>query len=176
MWYFMLSSGVHATVTGVLLAFAIPFRNGNETSPSYLLQHWLHKPVAFIIMPIFALANTALVVSSGWQSGIFTKAGAGIILGLTIGKPLGILLFSSIAVKAGICSLPSDVSWKQIAGAGMLAGIGFTMSIFISILAFDEEAIINNAKLMVLLASLVSAVIGFSWLKIAFKSHEQSAD
>lgn len=166
MWYFMLHSGVHATITGVLLAFAIPFRKGNENSPSFQLQHWLHKPVAFVIMPVFALANTALVIHSGWQADIFTSTGIGIIGGLTIGKPIGILLFSTIAVKAGICSLPPDVSWKQIAGAGMLAGIGFTMSIFISLLAFEDEEIINGAKLMVLLGSLISAVIGFVWLKM----------
>lgn len=166
MWYFMLHSGVHATITGVLLAFAIPFRKGNENSPSFQLQHWLHKPVAFIIMPLFALANTALVIHSGWQAEIFTPTGIGIIGGLTIGKPIGILLFSTIAVKAGICNLPPDVSCKQIAGAGMLAGIGFTMSIFISLLAFEDEEIINGAKLMVLLGSLISAVIGFVWLKM----------
>ena len=166
MWYFMLHSGVHATITGVLLAFAIPFRNVNEKSPSYLLQHWLHKPVAFFIMPVFALANTGIIIHSGWQNDIFTTTGIGIIGGLAVGKPLGILLFSVIAVKAGVCNLPPDVSWKQIVGAGLLAGIGFTMSIFITLLAFEDESIISSSKLMVLLASVISSIAGFLWLKV----------
>lgn len=170
MWYFMLHSGVHATITGVLLAFAIPFAKGDEKSGSYMLQHWLHKPVAFIIMPLFALANTALILGAGWQQDIVKPLGIGILAGLTIGKPVGVLLFSTIAVKLRICRLPPGVQWKHIAGAGLLAGIGFTMSIFITILAFEDEAVIASAKLLILLASLISAVLGFGWLKITLKA------
>jgi Na+:H+ antiporter, NhaA family len=173
MWYFMLRSGVHATVTGVLLAFAIPFGNGNERSPSYILQHWLHKPVAFIILPLFALANTAVLISPGWQDTFKEPLGIGVLSGLVIGKPAGILLISFIAVKSGICSLPADIKWRHILGAGLLAGIGFTMSVFIALLAFKDETVINNAKFLILIASLISGVLGFLWLKQTLK-HQQA--
>ncbi len=93
MWYFMLNSGVHATITGVLLAFAIPFGNGGEKSPSYILQHFLHKPVAFFILPLFAIANTSIALGDSWQSSLGQPGSLGIIAGLVIGKPLGICSF-----------------------------------------------------------------------------------
>ncbi len=121
MWYLMLNSGVHATVTGVLLAFAIPFGKSKETSPSFHLQHLLHKPVAFIILPIFALANTGLVISEGWVNDIASWGSLGIIVGLLIGKPIGITLFSYLAVKLNISYLPQHVNWKIIIGTGFFA-------------------------------------------------------
>ena len=136
MWYFMLHSGVHATITGVLLAFAIPFGNGGEKSPSYILQYFLHKPVAFFILPLFAVANTCISVGDSWQSSLGQTNSLGIMAGLVIGKPLGIWLFSFIGVGLGLCALPTDLKWKNIIGAGFLGGIGFTMSIFITLLAF----------------------------------------
>ncbi len=161
MWYFMLQSGVHATITGVLLAFAVPFGNGDNKSSSYILQHFLHKPVAFIILPVFALANTAIGLS-GNLTEIFTQNySIGIAAGLIIGKPLGIFLLTLLAVKAGFCKLPADLSWKSIAGVGFLGGIGFTMSIFITLLAFDSETIINHAKLIILTSSVLARLIGF---------------
>ena len=169
MWYFMLHSGVHATITGVLLAFAVPFGSGDEKSPSFILQHFLHKPVAFIILPLFALANTAITVGSNWQEIFSRHYSIGIAVGLIAGKPLGILLFSFIAVSAGLCKLPSDLNWKAIIGAGFLGGIGFTMSIFITLLAFTDDTIINNAKFIILLSSLVAGCIGFVVLKISLK-------
>ena len=165
MWYCMLNSGVHATITGVLLAFAIPFGNGDENSSSYMLQHRLHRPVAFIILPLFALANTAVMINAGWQQSLTEPIGAGILGGLIAGKPIGIMVISFIAVKLGICNLPSDIGWKQILGAGLLAGIGFTMSIFITLLAFDNDVFINNAKFLILIASFVSGLLGFLWLQ-----------
>ena len=165
MWYFMLHSGVHATITGVLLAFAIPFGNGDEQSPSYLLQHWLHKPVAFIILPVFALANTAIVFSSDIAEVLTSSYSLGIAFGLVIGKPAGIFLLVFLAVKAGICKLPETLNWKIIAGAGFLGGIGFTMSVFITLLAFTDATIINNAKLIILGSSLVAGLIGYLGLK-----------
>ena len=152
MWYFMLHSGVHATITGVLLAFAIPFGNGGEKSTSYILQHFLHKPVAFIILPIFALANTAIVFSGDISQTLTENNSLGIALGLIVGKPLGIFLFALLAVTFGLCKLPSDLNWKSIFGVGLLAGIGFTMSIFVTLLAFDNETIINNSKLIILIS------------------------
>lgn len=116
MWYFMLHSGVHATITGVLLAFAIPFGNGGEKSTSYILQHFLHKPVAFIILPIFALANTAIVIGTDFTTIITQNYSIGIALGLIIGKPLGIITILFIAIKLGWCQLPNELSWKSILG------------------------------------------------------------
>ena len=174
MWYFMLNSGVHATITGVLLAFAIPFGNGGEKSTSYILQHFLHKPVAFIILPIFALANTAIVMSGNISEILTENYSLGIAFGLIIGKPLGIFFLTFITVKMGFCKLPSDINWKSVLGVGFLGGIGFTMSIFITLLAFDNEAVINNAKLIILLSSLVAGVLGFVFLKATLKdSHAE---
>ena len=167
MWYFMLHSGVHASITGVLLAFAIPFGDGSEKTASSILQHALHNPVAFVILPLFALANTAIVIGSGWYAPVMQPLGAGIIAGLSLGKPLGILLFSWLAVKTRLSPLPGDINWKYIAGAGLLGGIGFTMSIFITLLAFDNEQTIDKAKIMVLIASVLSGIAGFLVLKWA---------
>jgi len=165
MWYFMLHSGVHATITGVLVAFALPFENGSEKSASYILQHLLHKPVAFIILPVFALANTAISIDGNIGQILTEHYSLGIITGLVIGKPLGIFLLTFIAAKARLCKLPEDLSWQSIFSVGILAGIGFTMSIFISLLAFDSETIINNARLTILTASLTAALIGLLALK-----------
>ncbi len=170
MWYFMLNSGVHATITGVLLAFAIPFGNGDKKSSSFILQHFLHKPVAFIILPIFALANTAIVVNSDIGQILTQDYSLGIAFGLMIGKPLGIFVMTFLAVTFGLCKLPSDLNWKSILGVGFLAGIGFTMSIFITLLAFDNETIINNAKFVILLSSLTAGIIGFFSLKTILKT------
>lgn len=169
MWYFMLHSGVHATITGVLLAFAIPFGNGCEKSPSFILQHFLHKPVAFFILPLFAIANTCISVGDSWQSGLVQTNSLGIIAGLVIGKPFGIWLFSFIGVGLGLCALPTDLKWKNIVGAGFLGGIGFTMSIFITLLAFDNADIINNSKIAIILASIIAGTIGFIFLKLTLK-------
>lgn len=165
MWYFMLNSGVHATITGVLLAFVIPFGDGSKDSISYKLQHFLHKPVAFVILPIFALANTAIVLGSDIVQSLSLHYSIGIMLGLVVGKPLGIALFSFLAVSIGLCKLPNDLNWKTIISVGFLGGIGFTMSIFVTLLAFDDQHIINNAKFIILLSSLAAGVIGFLLLK-----------
>lgn len=170
MWYFMLNSGVHATITGVLLAFAIPFGDGKKKSPSHTVQHFLHKPVAFFILPLFAIANTCIAINPDWQAGLSHINSLGIILGLVIGKPLGIFLFSLIGVSLGLCKLPKDLKWKNIIGAGMLGGIGFTMSIFITLLAFpDNTEVITESKIAILIASFVAGTLGFLWLKFTLK-------
>jgi Na+:H+ antiporter, NhaA family len=169
MWYFMLNSGVHATITGVLLAFAIPFGNGDEKSTSYILQHFLHRPVAFIILPLFALANTAISIDGNIVETLTHSYSLGIAFGLIIGKPLGIFLTSFMVVSLGICKLPFDLDWKAIIGAGFLGGIGFTMSIFITLLAFENATIINNAKFMILTASLVAGILGYLFLNFTLK-------
>ncbi|TAL91103.1 MAG: Na+/H+ antiporter NhaA [Candidimonas sp.] len=169
MWVLMLKSGVHATIAGVLLAFAIPFsaKQDDEKSPSHRLEHFLHKPVAFIILPIFALANTGIVISSGWTQELVSTNSLGIMAGLVIGKPVGIMLMCFLAVAVGACKLPLDLHWRHVFGAGLLGGIGFTMSIFITNLAFiDDAEVINASKMAILLASLIAGVIGFVWLKI----------
>jgi NhaA family Na+:H+ antiporter len=169
MWWFMLHSGIHATVTGVLLAFVIPYGNGNRKSASAVLERFLHKPVGFFILPLFALANTAIVIGSDIGETLAQHYSIGIALGLIVGKPLGIYLFSFGAVAAGICTLPTDLNWKTVASVGFLGGIGFTMSIFITLLAFDDQTIINNAKFVILLSSLVAGVLGFIFLKKTLK-------
>lgn len=174
MWYFMHHSGVHATITGVLLAFAIPFDNGEDKSPSFILQHFLHKPVAFFILPLFALANTAIIIfSSDFTKILVQKYSLGISLGLIIGKPLGIFLLSYLSVLFGICKLPNDISWKSIIGVGCLGGIGFTMSIFITLLAFNDIFIINNAKLIIMISSLISGLSGYIFLKLSLQNNRK---
>ena len=167
MWYFMLNSGVHATITGVLLAFVIPFGDGGKKTSSYRLQHFLHKPVAFFILPLFAISNTCIAIDSNWSEGLNNTNTIGILAGLVVGKPLGIWLFSFLSVSLGICALPKDFKWKDILGAGMLGGIGFTMSFFITLLAFknDGENIITYSKIAILIASFVAGTIGFLWLR-----------
>ena len=169
MWFLMLKSGVHATIAGVLLAFAIPYSatQDDAASPSHRLENALHKPVAFLILPIFALANTGIVIGAGWAAELLSNNSLGILLGLAAGKPVGILLFSFIAVSIGLCRLPLDLAWRHVLGAGMLGGIGFTMSIFITNLAFTTQPeVVNASKMAILLASLVAGVIGFAWLNI----------
>jgi Na+:H+ antiporter, NhaA family len=161
MWYFMLKSGIHATIAGVLLAFAIPFGRGDNESPSYKLQYFLHKPVAFIIMPLFALSNTGIALTGNWIEGLTTSNSLGIFAGLIVGKPLGITLFSLLAVKFGLSQLPGDMSWKHVIGAGFLGGIGFTMSIFITVLAFGNPEIVQSSKISILLSSLLAGTVGF---------------
>lgn len=169
MWYCMLHSGIHATITGVLLAFAIPFGDGGEASPSYKLQHFLHKPVAFIILPLFALANTGIPVGSDWFSELARPNSTGILTGLIVGKVVGILSFAFLSVRMGICVLPGDLTWRKLAGAGFLGGIGFTMSIFITLLAFEDAALVNSSKIAVLIASVIAGAVGFIWLKGALR-------
>ncbi|MEP6931762.1 MAG: Na+/H+ antiporter NhaA [Flavobacterium sp.] len=174
MWYFMLNSGVHATITGVILAFVIPFGDGGEQSTSYKLQHFLHKPVAYFILPLFAVANTCIALGSDWHEGLNHSNTLGIVLGLVVGKPLGILLFSFIGVSAGICSLPKSLKWPHIIGAGMLGGIGFTMSIFITILAFKDPETIVFSKIAILIASMLSGFFGFFYLKYTLNKRKKT--
>lgn len=160
LWYFMLRSGVHATIAGVLLAFVVPFRHGDESSPSFRLQHALHKPVAFGVMPLFALANTGIVLANNWTSSLFASNGIGISAGLLIGKPLGITFFSLLAVKTGLSRLPSEVTWRHILGVGILSGIGFTMSFFITQLAFSAPELVQSSKISILAGSILAGFFG----------------
>jgi Na+:H+ antiporter, NhaA family len=169
MWYFMLHSGVHPTITGVLLAFVIPFGDGSKKTASYQLQHFLHQPVAFFILPLFAMTNTCITIPIDWEYGLSLPNSLGIAWGLIIGKPLGILLFCFIGVRLGLSALPKDLNWKTIFGAGFLGGIGFTMSIFITLLAFDNSEVITHSKIAILIASFVAGSLGYVWLRISLK-------
>lgn len=168
MWFFMLKSGVHATIAGVLLAFAIPYsaKQDDAASPSHRLEHLLHKPVAFVILPLFALANTGVVIAQGWADQLSSANSLGIALGLALGKPVGIFLLTFVAVMLGLCRLPGDLAWRHVLGAGLLGGIGFTMSIFITNLAFaGSPSLIDGSKIAILLASAVAGLMGYLWLK-----------
>jgi NhaA family Na+:H+ antiporter len=164
-WYFIHHSGVHATIAGVLTAFAIPTTPDATESPLEKLEHFLVNPVNFVIMPIFALANTNIQFEAGMLEGLTTVLGIGIIAGLVIGKPVGITIFSWIAVKLGIARMPNNASWLHIIGVGMLGGIGFTMSIFIALLSFaGKDLILSEAKFSILTASIISGIFGYIWL------------
>ena len=165
LWYFVHHSGIHATIAGVLLAFTIPTNDTDVLSPLEKLEHSLAKPVAFLIMPIFALANTNITFEDGMIAGLTSPMGLGIILGLFLGKSIGVTLFSLLAVKAKLAGMPTGAHWKHILGAGILAGIGFTMSIFISMLSFDDMLHVVEAKFSILVASVLSGVVGFLLLK-----------
>ena len=176
LWYFMHHSGIHATIAGVLLAFAIPTNvSTTEISPLEKLEQKLHLPVNFIIMPIFALANTNIAFKNGMVDGLFSNFGYGIILGLFLGKVIGINLFSFIFIKLKISSLPDKSSWSQMIGVGLLAGIGFTMSIFIALLSFKGfPEVQDEAKFAILVASLLSGFAGFTLLNLVSKRRKFS--
>ncbi len=214
-WYLFLKAGIHPTIAGVLIAFAIPanrkirlkdftFRMNRNLedfcvepcedsmtlnhkqlasidnmqsqidkvqSPLQQLEHNLHGFVTYIVMPLFAFANAGVVLTGVGLSSFETLT-LSISGSLIFGKIIGILLFSYITVKMGISALPDNIKWSHILGAGMLGGIGFTMSLFISNLAYDSIILINQAKLGILIGSLVAAVLGFVYLKIILKREQ----
>lgn len=167
LWYFMHHSGIHATIAGVLLAFTIPTNTSKtDISPLEKLEQKLHFPVNFLIMPIFAFANTNISMHQGMVDGLFTKFGLGIIGGLVLGKVLGINLFAWLGVKTGISELPQNSKWSHMIGAGFLAGIGFTMSIFIALLSFKNQIQVQDeAKFAILVASGIAGFTGYFILK-----------
>ncbi len=174
LWFFMLRSGVHATLAGVLLAFAIPYSSIDEDrkSPSHRLENWLHGPVAFMVLPVFALANTAILVDASWLQERASSNSIGIIAGLVLGKPLGVTLFCLLGFLSGLCRLPSDLRWRHIFGAGLLGGIGFTMSIFIANLAFPGDAgLIDASKMATFAASVAAGTLGYLWLRFTPAPH-----
>ncbi|MBS1490061.1 MAG: Na+/H+ antiporter NhaA [Bacteroidetes bacterium] len=169
LWFFMYRSGIHPTIAGVLMAFAIPFSSNSKNSLSHVLQRRLHKPVAFFILPLFALANTAIVISPSFFQDVASPVGYGIIFGLMLGKPLGIFLFAMAGVAMKVCVIPSEMSRPQLFWCGALAGIGFTMSIFITLLAFDEPVLLNASKGAILIGSLLSGILGYTGLRQTIK-------
>lgn len=167
MWYFMYKSGIHATITGVLLAFAIPFGNGDENSVSFKLQHRLHLFVALLIVPLFALANTAIPLAGTDLSDLVSRNSLGIALGLLVGKPLGIVAFTFAGIALGICHLPADLKRRHLFWVSSLAGIGFTMSIFITLLAFSNPDITNPSKVSIIIGSVFAGTIGYLGLNFS---------
>lgn len=175
MWYFMEASGVHATIAGVLLAFTIPMKSGYANfSPLEDLETELHSFTSFIVMPLFALANTAIIISGDIGEIFSSDLNHGIMAGLVFGKVIGIVGFTYIAVKTGIAALPSKATLGKIIGVGFLGGIGFTMSIFISVLAFKEPEFQTEAKVSILAASFIAGLIGYFILRSATSKNERS--
>lgn len=170
LWYAIHHSGIHATIAGVLLAFTIPMDKNVLRSPVHLWEHRLKIPVNFLIMPVFALANTNIRLESEMIAGLYSPIGLGIFFGLLFGKSIGITVFSWIAIKLNLAQLPSEVNWKHMAGVGVLAGIGFTMSIFISLLSFGDANSISTAKFAILCTSIIAGLAGFSYLKFIARS------
>lgn len=162
MWYFTYRSGIHASFAGVILAFILPIKK----MPAF--EKRIALPVNFFIIPIFALANTSILISPSSISGLLSPLSIGIILGLFIGKPLGISLSVYILTKLKIVRLTSSMNWAVLIGVTILAGIGFTMSIFISNLAFPDDKLHQDiAKLSVLIASVLAMIVGYAWIRIA---------
>ncbi len=215
MWFFMLKSGVHSTLAGLLSAIAIPAKGsvdiknflnkikivihkiekkpleglnpllvGKKTAPEIQtieevthnfippllkIEHALHPWVTFAILPFFAFVNAGIELHGNFANMIFNKTSLGIILGLIIGKQVGIFLFSFFAVKSGLCLLPKGINWKMMYAVSILGGIGFTMSLFISSLAFNSPALINDSKFGILIASFISSVMGIVMLNLSKK-------
>lgn len=165
LWYCLHHSGIHATMAGVILAFTIPVGNGDSSFQK--LEHFLRLPVSFLIMPLFALTNTNITVTPEIGNLSESSLGIGIIGGLFIGKVLGITSFTAFAVFLKLAVLPENSSWRQMIGTGFLAGIGFTMSIFIATLSFSEIEVQDEAKTAVLIASVLSGITGYIILKSA---------
>jgi len=168
LWTAVLKSGVHATLAGVIIGFFVPLKPQEGKSPAKQLEHVLHPWVAFMILPLFAFANAGVSLEGVTLDGLTSMLPLGIIAGLFIGKPLGISLFCWLALKFKLASLPHGTTWRQIMAVGVLCGIGFTMSIFISTLAFGPHApeLIVWAKLGILTGSLLAAGIGYTLLKM----------
>nr|WP_109433556.1 Na+/H+ antiporter NhaA [Achromobacter xylosoxidans] len=170
LWYFVLKSGVHATLAGVALALTIPLRPQNQGhagahSPLHALEHALHKPVALLIVPLFGFANAGVSFAGMGLSSLAQPVPLGVALGLFLGKQLGVFGFAWLAIRSGIASLPRHASFTQLYGVALLCGIGFTMSLFIGALAFTDPAAVDATKIGVLTGSLASAVAGFLLLR-----------
>jgi NhaA family Na+:H+ antiporter len=163
LWYCLFNSGIHATIAGVVMAFTMPLFQLSK------LEKKLFHPVNFMIMPLFALANTAIELPSAIAPVYTSTISLGVMLGLVLGKPLGIFLFSFIASKSGVASLPSNTNLKELWGIGMMGGIGFTMSIFTSTLSYEVLHLQMIAKVSIITASLIAGVVGYAYLSRIYK-------
>ena len=172
LWYFVLKSGVHATIAGVLLATTIPNNENNDLEHSMLkqLEHKLHNFVGILVLPIFAFFNSDINFSDVTLNSVYSPLSLGIIFGLLLGKPIGITLFTYIGMKTKIFKLPNNVTLNDIFGLSLLCGIGFTMSLFINGLAFSDQLLIDSSKLGIFIGSIVSAVAGYLILRSKYKA------
>ena len=168
LWVFLLRSGIHSTLSGVALALFIPLNSGDSKEPPLQrLERQLHPWVSFAILPLFALVNAGVALIPETREMLFEPSGLGILAGLSLGKPIGIVFFSWLALRLGFASLPDGVRWNHMLGAGLLGGIGFTMSLFIADLGLPDARLLEGAKLSVLCASLISGLLGFAYLWMA---------
>jgi Na+:H+ antiporter, NhaA family len=174
LWVAVLKSGVHATLAGVLIAFCVPMRDKHGESPLMVLEHDLHGPVAFAILPIFAFANAGLALGGMSISDLTHPVTMGVTLGLLVGKPLGILLFVGLAVAFRFVQLPDKVTWMQLLGAAFACGIGFTMSLFIAGLAFEHGSgdYFSGDRMGILLGSVMSALAAYLVLQLGLPKVE----
>ncbi len=175
LWLLILKSGIHATIAGVLLAFTIPYDSNDTSSPLHRLISVLHTPVNFLILPLFALANTGIVLEADFLGSLKSSDSLGILTGLVLGKPIGILSTVFLAVKLRLAKLPSSIKLSDFIGIGFLCGIGYTMSIFIAGLAYEEQALIESSKISVLTASLISALLGLMYLSVKYYGKRKAA-
>ena len=171
LWYFVLKSGVHATIAGVLLATTIPNTSNNGLEHSMLkdLEHKLHNFVGILVLPIFAFFNSDINFADVTLSSIYSPLSLGVILGLLLGKPIGITLFTYVGVKTNLFNLPENVTIKDVFGLSLLCGIGFTMSLFINGLAFTDPVLIDSSKLGIFIGSMISAIAGYLILKSKYQ-------
>lgn len=174
LWFFTLRSGVHATIAGVLLALCVPLKRTPSTpeaspyeSPLHRLELLLIRPVAFVIVPIFGFANAGVSFAGLGAEALLAPVTLGVTAGLAAGKVIGVFGAVFTLVRSGVVDLPAGASWPQMLGTALLCGIGFTMSLFISMLAFDDPLLQNEAKIGILMGSLVSGIAGFTVLKLA---------
>jgi NhaA family Na+:H+ antiporter len=175
LWIAVLKSGVHATLAGVLIAFCVPMRDAQGASPLTRLEHDLHGPVAFAILPIFAFANAGLSLGGMALADLTHPVTLGVILGLLVGKPLGIMLFVGLALGLRLVALPPRVNWGQLLGVAFVCGIGFTMSLFIAGLAFEHGSgdYFAGDRLGILIGSILAAIAGFLMLHLSLPKAEQ---
>ena len=171
LWYFVLKSGVHATIAGVLLATTIPNTSNNGLEHSMLkdLEHKLHNFVGILVLPIFAFFNSDINFADVTLSSVYSPLSLGVILGLLLGKPIGITLFTYVGMKTNLFNLPENVTIKDVFGLSLLCGIGFTMSLFINGLAFSDPVLIDSSKLGIFIGSMISAVAGYLILKSKYQ-------
>jgi len=174
LWLFVLRSGVHATLAGVVLALTIPMRrtrgrsDADDPSPLHRLEHALQRPVAFLVVPVFALANAAVPLLDLPAGALAAPVTLGVMGGLVIGKVAGVFGCAMLAIRLGLADLPAQAGWHQLFGVALLCGIGFTMSIFITLLAFPDAPLLQTeAKLGVLIGSLLSGIAGYTVLRVA---------
>ncbi len=175
MWVFVLKSGVHATLAGVILAFAVPLKEPSGTPIVEKLEHGLHPYVVWAILPLFAFANAGVSFAGLSMTAMLEALPLAIAAGLTVGKPVGIVAMAMIAVGLGLAKLPAGTRWAHIVGVAFLAGIGFTMSLFIGMLAFEADEHSKAVRLGVIAGSLISAVIGFLILRLTRPVTEEAS-